>query len=527
MKKTPETQTTTENIWQKRAEKAEAQVEILMHEIEYMKAQMRLMSAKRYGSSSEKTNENQLRLFDGFNEVEATAEPFAPEPEVDLITVPEHKRAKKKSKKNNNLDGLPENIIEYHLPEEEMACSCCGHERHVINQEITRELHYVPAEISVNVHVQNIYGCRNCESKADGSQSMIIFAPKPERAFAGSIASPSVAAHIIDEKYVMGVPLYRQEKQWARRGVNLSRQNMANWVIHAANNWFEPIYERMKETLLAEDVIHADETGLQVLQEPGKKAESKSYMWLYRSGRYGPGAVLYEYQPSRAAEHPIKFLSGFKGYLITDGYAAYGKVPDVTNAGCWAHARRKFDDAIKAAGGKDKNPKAREGLDFCNKLFHIEKTLRDSTPEKRYEERLLHSKPVLEAFLVWLQEIKEISLPQSHLGKAIDYCLKQWESLNIFLLDGRIEIDNNRAERSIRPFVMARKNFMFCNTPKGAKSSAITFSLIESAKENGLNPYEYLKYLLEELPSTSTKDLDKFLPWSKEIPEHVKTPKKK
>jgi len=356
---------------------------------------------------------------------------------------------------------------------------------------------------------------------------VVVAAPKPERAFVGSIASPSVVAHIIEEKYVMGVPLYRQEKQWARRGVNLSRQNMANWVIHAADNWFEPIYNRMKECLLEENIIHADETGLQVLQEPGKKAESKSYMWLYRSGRYGPGAVLYEYQPSRAAEHPIRFLSGFSGYLISDGYAAYGRLPDVTNAGCWAHARRKSDEAIKAAGGKGKNPKAKEGLNFCGKLYGIEKELADVLPEKRHEERLLHSKPVLEAFLVWLKETKEISLPQSHLGKAIDYCLKQWESLNTFLSDGHLEIDNNRAERSIRPFVMARKNFMFCNTPKGAKSSAITFSLIESAKENGLNPYEYLKHLLEELPNASTKEMDKFLPWSKCIPEHVKTPKKK
>ena len=254
MKKTPETQTTTENSWQKRAEKAEAQVEILMQELEYMKAQIRLMSAKRYGASSEKTNENQLSLFDGFNEVEATAEPL----------VPEHKRAKKKGKRNTSLDGLPENIIEYHLPEEEMACSCCGHDRHIINQEITRELHYVPAEISVNVHVQNIYGCRNCESNTDGSQPVVVSAPRPERAFVGSIASPSVVAHIIDEKYVMGAPLYRQEQQWARRGVNISRQNMANWVIHAAKYWFEPIYDRMKEILLTQDIIHADETGLPI-----------------------------------------------------------------------------------------------------------------------------------------------------------------------------------------------------------------------------------------------------------------------
>ena len=204
-----------------------------------------------------------------------------------------------------------------------MACSCCGNQRHVIRQEITKELAVVPPQFSVNVHVQDVCGCRHCESNGDGSEQVIVTVPKPNRAFPGSIASPSVVAHVIEEKYVMGVPLYRQEKQWARRGVLLSRQNMANWVVHAAQNWFAPIYDRMKATLLKQDIIMADETSVQVLQEDGKTPESKSFMWVYRSGRYGPGMVLYEYQPSRAREHPQEFLRGFKGYLTTDGYAVY------------------------------------------------------------------------------------------------------------------------------------------------------------------------------------------------------------
>lgn len=528
MKKPSENQNTIEHKWQERALKAEAQVESLLKEMQYLKAQVRLLTAKRYGASSEKskqTDNNQLSLFDSaFNEAEASAKPLAPEPE--LISVPAHKRVKSKGKKGIALDGLPENIIEHHLSEEEMVCSCCGNPRHVIRQEISRELVIVPPQFSVDVHVQDVCGCRHCEAHGDGAQTIVVTAPRPKRAFPGSIASPSVVAHVIEEKYVMGIPLYRQEQQWARRGVALSRQNMSNWILHAASQWFEPIYDQMRAALLRENIIMADETSVQVLNENGKAPESKSFMWVYRSGRYGPGIVLYEYQPSRAAEHVKQFLKGFKGYLVTDGYAAYKGLPDVINAGCWAHTRRKFDEAIKASGGKKKNPKALEGLIFCNQLYDIEAKFRDLGPAERYKARQLHSKPVLEAFLAWLQTTRQESLSSTHLGKAISYCLKHWEALNTFLLDGRLDIDNNRTERSIKPFVIARKNFLFCIAPHGAKASAITFSLIESAKENGLKPFEYLKYLLEELPNIDNGDLSKFMPWSDEIPENCRTLKR-
>ena len=518
-----ETTSITEHSWQKRALKAEALVIELQSQLEQLKEQVNLLTAKRYGASSEKTHKDQLSLFDDvFNEAEATAEPFAPEPE--LTTVAEHKRAKTNRGKGASLEDLPEHIIEYHLPEAEMVCTC-GHRRHIIGQEVSRELHHIPAQLYIDVHVQNVYGCRYCEAHGDGSETVIATAPKPKRAFPGSIASPSVVAHVIEEKYVMGVPLYRQEQQWARRGVPLSRQNMSNWIMYAAENWFEPIYNQMKGTLLKQDILHADETGVQVLKEKDKKAESKSFMWLYRSGRYGPGIVLYEYQPSRAREHPKQFLQGFKGYLITDGYAGYGGLPDVVNVGCWAHAKRGFQDAIKASGGSSKSPKALEGLKYCNQLFRIERDLKILGPEERYERRLERSKPVLEALLVWLNNTKKESVPQSYLGKSIQYCLNQWEPLTAFLLDGRLEIDNNRSERSIKPFVISRKNFLFCITPRGAKASAITFSLVESAKENGLKPFDYLEYLLSELPNATTGNLHQFMPWSDSIPAHCRTRK--
>ena len=516
MENTAKTPEPTEYSWQERALKAEAELAKALKRLEYLEAQIRLLTAKRFGRSSEKTNKNQLQLFeDAFNEAEANAEPFAPEPE--LVTVAAHQRAKSKKKKAADLEGLPETVIEYRLPEEELTCSC-GHERHIIGQEVTKELVVVPAQFSVTKHVQYVYACRHCENHGDGTTPAVVKAPKPNRAFPGSIASPSAVAHVIEEKYVMGVPLYRQEQQWSRRGVNLSRQNMANWIMHA-QHWLQPIYDRMKEVLLSQDIIFADETTLQVLQEDGKKAESQSYMWLYRSGRAGPGIVLFEYQPTRSGEHP-------KGFLVTDAYAGYNGIPDVTRVSCWAHARRDFDEAIKAAGRRAQDPKSLEGLKFCNALFDIERELEDLDPQERFEQRLQRSKPVLEAFLAWLEKTSAECVQQSHLGKAVSYCLKHWKELNNFLLDGRLELSNNRAERSIKPFVIGRKNFLFCITPRGARASATTYSIVESAKENGLKPFEYLKYLFTELPNAAAKDLDEFLPWSETIPEYCRTARK-
>jgi hypothetical protein len=247
-------------------------------------------------------------------------------------------------------------------------------------------------------------------------------------------------------------------------------------------------------------------------------------MWLYRTGREGPPIVLYDYQQTRAGSHPREFLSGFKGYLQVDGYSGYNLVQDVTLAGCWAHARRKFDEALKAlpASKRSAPVAAKEGLEVCNRLFEIERKLSNKTPEKRYKERLARSRPVLDAFLAWLNDQAAKALPKSAFGQAITYCLNQWDKLVVFLKDGRLELDNNRAERSIKPFVIGRKNWLFANTPKGAKASAVTYSIIETAKENGLNPFYYLTYLFERLPNINTADqnsLDELLPWSTNLPD--------
>jgi transposase len=299
-------------------------------------------------------------------------------------------------------------------------------------------------------------------------------------------------------------------------------------MIYGANQWLRLIYHRMHQLLLKQDILHADETTLQVLREPNRPATSKSYLWLYRTGREGPPAILYDYQETRSGKNAKEFLTGFKGYIQVDGYAGYHKVPDVTLVGCWAHARRKFDEALKALPSAKRltsGTAAAEGLLYCNQLYKIERQLKELTPEERYEKRLELSKPVLDAFLTWLKIQESKVLPKSALGQAITYSLNQWEKLEAFLKDGRLEIDNNRSERSIKPFVIGRKNWLFSNTPRGARSSAIIYSIVETAKENGLNPYYYLRYLFEKLPNMDTTDenaLDKLLPWSETLPIHCR-----
>lgn len=500
----------------------------LQSKVEWLEEKLRVATHKRFGASSERTDldSEQIRLF---NEVETEAEPALEEPTVETVTYERERKKKQKGQRDEQLKNLPVERIEYRLSEEEQVCSSCGGPTHEMSTEVRRELKIVPAQITVVEYVQYIYSCRPCEKHE--IETPVVKAAMPRPAFPGSLASASAVAYIISKKYVEGMPLYRQEQQFERQGIPLSRQTLANWVLMGAE-WLSKIYERMHEELLKQKYLYADETSLQVLHEPGRAAETKSYMWLYRTGRYGPPIVLYEYQQTRSKEHPIRFLSGFKGYLHVDGYAGYNALSDVTLAGCWSHSRRKFDEALKAlpVAKRSAPVAAKEGLEYCNHLFKIERGLKDATPEKRYEERLKQSRPVLDAFSAWLHIQNDSVLPKSALGKAVTYCLNQWDKLTTFLKDGHLEIDNNRSERSIKPFVIGRKNFLFSNTPRGARASAITYSLVETAKENGLNPFAYLEYLFEQLPNRNSSDpgpLESLLPWSQTLPEAIRHPKKK
>jgi transposase len=490
----------------------------LTAKLNWFMEQFRLSKKRQFGISSERTRsleEEQLSLF---NEAEVEARPEAVEPDLETIT---YQRRKGRSRREMNLENLPVEVVEHRLPEEERVCPCCGGPLHEMNTEIRQELKVIPAQVKVVKHVRYVYSCRRCEREEISTP--VITAPIPAPILPGSPVSPSLLAYIMTQKYGAGLPLYRQEQQFKGLGIDLSRQTMANWVLHGANTWLTHIYDRLHEHLLKRDILHADETTLQVLQEPGREAATKSYLWLYRTGRDGPSIILCDYQTTRAGKHPRRFLAGFKGYLHVDGYAGYNELSDVTLVSCWAHARRKFDEALKALP-EDKRNKAvaaREGLEFCNRLFAIERELKKATPEERYQIRQVRSRPVLDAFLAWLKKQKTQVLPKSSFGQAVYYCLGQWDKLTAFLQDGRLELDNNRSERSIKPFVIGRKNWLFANTPRGAKASAIIYSIIETAKENGLNPFQYLIHLFEKLPNLDLQDkdaLDQLLPWSETLP---------
>jgi transposase len=499
-------------------ESLQQQVAELSAKLKWYEEQFRLAQQKRFGASSEKTHPDQLEM-NLFNEAEVLAASAPQEPDVETVT---YRRKKAAGSREAKLEQFPIETIHYELPESEQVCSCCGGALHEMSAETRNEIAIIPAEVKVVRHMRQVYACRRCEREE--IRTPIVTAPMPKPVQPGSLASPSILAHVMSQKYVDSQPLYRQEQQFARLGLTLSRQTLANWMIYGSEQWLSLLADRMHAYLLSKDILHADETTLQVLREPGKAASSDSYLWLYRTGRTDVPIVLYDYRPTRGGEHPRNFLQGFSGYLHVDGYPGYHKVKDVTLVGCWAHARRKFDEALKALPlSQDKTATAaQQGLAFCNQLFAIERNLVKATPEERYTIRQEQSRLILDAYLAWIKQQRSRTLPKSKLGEAITYSLNQWEKLTAFLKDGRLEIDNNRSERAIKPFVIGRKNWLFANTPRGAKASATIYSVIETAKENGLNPFKYLQYLFEQLPQLAEPKhpdaLDQLLPWSPSLP---------
>lgn len=506
--------------WPEIMAKQEARITELEALVRFYEEQFRLSKHRQFGASSEKGGQfDQPGLFD---EAENVANLQKPEPELEEIA---YTRRKRIGKRKDDLSMLPVETVEHKLPEEEQVCPECGQRLHEMGQDLRRELVIIPAQVKVVEHRRAVYACRNCEKH--GESVPFVKAAMPEPLISGSLASPSAVAHLMTQKYVMHAPLYRQEQDWKRQGVALSRQTMANWMIRCSDDWLLPIYERMKALLLTHAVLHADETTVQVLREPNKSAVSNSYMWLYRtSADTKQHIVLFEYQPSRSSAHPKEFLKDFKGFLHTDGYAAYHTLPGITIVGCWVHMRRKFEEALKALPPSEREASsANDAIRRIGLLFHLEDQWEHLTPEERQELRLEKSKPQAEAFWVWLQTLHV--LPKTAMGKAVHYALEQRQWLMNVYLDGRTEISNNRAENAIRPFALGRKNWLFCNTVQGATSSSVVYSIIETAKANDLLPFEYLKFLLEAVPSTSVGELDALLPWGEAVPQTCRMPKQK
>ena len=457
-----------------------------------LQEQLNLALARRYAASSEKISPDQIRLFD---EAEVEAQPVDLG-EVETVIVPEHSRRKRGRKKLP--EALPRIEVIHELAANERICVHDGNSLTEIGEVSSEQLDIIPAKIQVIRHIRKQYAC-SCGQ-------CIKTAALPPQPIPKSLASPGLLAHITVSKYQDALPLYRQETILKRIGVELPRATLANWMIQAGH-LIQPLINLLRDRLLAYDILQMDETPVQVLQEPGKTAQSKSYLWLQRGGPPDQAVVLYDYDPGRGAGVPQRLLEGFTGYLQTDGYAGYNAVVQLnglTHVGCLAHARRKFSEAVKAQGKKKKRGKAHRGLVLMQKLYRVETQARTLSAPERYVHRQRHARPILDTMRSWLDEALPQVPPMSATGKALNYLHNEWHKLIRYLDDGRLEIDNNGAENAIRPFVLGRKNWLFSNSVKGVNASANLYSLIETAKANGLEPYAYLRHVFTELPKAQT-----------------------
>lgn len=475
-----------------------------------LKEQLNLAQARRYAASSEKLAPNQLRLF-----TEAESDKDLLEDDSDeTITVPAHQR--KKIGRKSLPKTLPRIDVVHDLPESERICPHDGAALQEMSEVISEQLDIIPAKIQVIRHIRKQYAC-SCGQ-------CIKLAPLPAQPIPKSMVSPGLLAHITVSKYQDALPLYRQEQILQRIGVDLPRATLANWMIQAGQ-LIQPVINLLRERLLTYDIIQMDETTVQVLDEPDKRAQSKSYLWVQRGGPPEQTVILYDYDPGRGSDVPKRLLEGFKGYLQTDGYDGYNAIVTQNNlvhVGCMAHARRKFSEAVKAQGKKKKKTgKAQQGLSFIQRLYRIEKQIRHMSHEERYRQRQEKAVPVLNKFHVWLGASLEQAPPTTAVGKALIYLNNEWDKLIHYLDDGRLEIDNNGAENVIRPFVIGRKNWLFSASVKGVKASANLYSLIETVKANQLEPYAYLRYLFAELPKAVTvEDVERLLPGNIN-PDHI------
>lgn len=493
-------------------------------EISQLREYIRLLKSQRFGSRSERSVPDQMGLF---NEAEVIADECADdesdagaESEEPGIEVPAHTRRKRGGRKPLP-DFLPREEIIHDLPEEEKVCSHDAEHTLVrIGEEKLEQLVFIPATAKVIVHVRPKYACPSCK---DG----VKVAPPPPQPIPKSFATPSLLAQIVTSKYVDALPLNRQARIFRRMGVDLSRATMASWVIRMGE-LVVPLVDTILDRIQSGDYVQADETPFQVLKEDGKRATSKSYLWALWGGDADHPLLHYEYDPTRSGAVARRLLRGFEGFLQTDGYSGYDafdEMPGIVHVGCFAHARRKFDEALRGQGKTSKKSKpgtkaslARQGFRRINKLYEIERSYADVPAEERHALRREKLAPKLKELQEWIETVKGRVPPKSLTGKAISYLESQWPKLERVLDDGRIPLDTNAVERAIRPFVIGRRNWMFADTPKGATASARLYSLVETAKANDLEPWAYLEHIFGALPTaTAQPDIEALLPWNVQL----------
>jgi len=477
-------------------------------EIERLEMELRLLRHKLYAPKSERMaliDDVQAHLF---NEAEATIE----------IEEKQEQEIGSYRRKKGGRRPLPEHlprIEELHdIPEEEKVCGC-GSSLSRIGEEVTEELDIVPRQCRVIKHIRPKYACRQCEG-TESDKGAVQIAPPAVQLLPKTIATAGLIAAVVVEKYADGLPLYRQAARFSREGIEISRGTLSNWVVRVGE-LCSPLIEILREDLRAGPLINADETPVQVLNEPGRANTTKSYMWVFRGGISPPGSVvIFDYRPTRSGEAILKeYLTGYRGYVQTDGYVGYEVLSElsVPHAGCWAHVRRKFVEVVQAVD-KARKGKARSGgsadeaVSKIRRLYEIERQgkERELVGADLLQFRREHAVPLLEEFRSWLESRVGATPPKGLLGAAMNYTLKQWKRLVVYINDPNVGLDNNAAENAIRPFAIGRKNWLFAGSPSGAQASAALYSLVESAKANKLEPYRYLRFLFERLPYARTPE---------------------
>lgn len=482
----------------------EAQIKSRDQEITKLRHQLNEALRQRFGRKSEKLHPNQMSLFDEANEPENKEEI---EQADESITVAAHKRRKKPGK-----GPLPKNLPRvtciHDLPEGEKVCGC-GCTLSKIGEQVSEQLDIIPAKVQVLQHVRYKYACKSCEGNLKTAK---VWHPIPR-----SIASAGLLAHVATSKFCDHQPLYRQEKIFQRMGVDIPRNTLSHWMIKAGD-LLKPLYKLLVHQLILYDVAYADETRVQVLDEPGRAAQSKSYMWCFIGGPPDKRSVVYHYNPSRGHQVILDMLDGFGGYLHCDGFSGYDTFAKVNSKvsliGCWMHCRRKF---YEVAQSSKKQGLAAHALKQIAKLYQLEKDMKAQSlhHEQVKEQRQRYAKPILDDLKAWLDEHSLSIPPKSPLGEAFGYAFNQWQKLNRYLDDGRLEMDNGLSERQIKPFVIGRKNWLFNQSVKGVKAAETIYSFIESAKLNGLEPYTYLRALFTHMPKVTTEaELETLLPFN-------------
>jgi len=474
-------------------------------QINYLTEMVRLLKNEIFGRKSEKLpvpDRHQMPIFGAPDTV--------PVPEPVEVEIEAHTR-KKKGRKPLPAD-LPRVELIHDIPEEEKHCAC-GFELTRLGEEICEKLDFIPAKLQVIVHIRPKYVCKNCEGVEDTGPTVKI-APPPAQLIPKSNATEGLLAHVAVSKFADGLPLYRQEKIFSRHGIDLPRATLANWMVQTAQRCL-PLVELLKNEIRSGPVINLDESTFQVLKEPDRSNTTKSYMWVFCGGDPEHRALVYHYSPTRSGEVAMEFLADYKGYVQSDAFSGYDRLSrkdGIVHLGCWAHARRNFMDIVKILkhdrSKASTKSLAEEALDFIGNLYDIEKQAGklELSCGQIHQLRQEKTKPILENFKLWLDANHPLTPPKSLIRKAIQYTLNHWDKLIVYIEDGRLKPDNNAAENAIRPFVLGRKNWLFAGAPNGAEASAVFFSLIETAKANGLEPYAYLRYIFKKLPLVKTTD---------------------